>query len=266
MTADERTLGSQVVVAETVASGHFGGDVRLSGGNNLGGSDRSKVFRLRVVDGPAGTPESVVVKAVLESETYDPESPEGSAAGLFNDWAGYEFLTRQLGEASPAPAFYGGDRDAGVIVIEDLGPGTQLDHLLLGDDWQAAEEGLVALAAALGEMHAATVGKKAEFDSLREGLGPTGADTYGSVLEHFDSMVESLDLEPQSEARQELAAVVEELEDPGPFWPSHTEIHARTTACGLTRACGCSTSKGVNFATRSGTASTGESTSRRVGA
>lgn len=166
-------------VAERITSEYLDTDVRLGEPERLG--RKSNVFRCPLIDVPIEAPAAVVVKTALEDRIYDPDSLEGSAPRLLNDWAGYEFLTAHLGDTSPAPIFFGGDRDAGIIVIQDLSQGIQLDQLLLGDDARSAEDGLVAFAATLGEMHAATVGKHAAFNTLRTRLGPTNLDNEQRV-------------------------------------------------------------------------------------
>ena len=82
--------------AERVLCARFGDGVRLDGGENLGGSDRSYTYRYVVVDGPDQVPASAVVKKARswdEGKVYDPDVAEDPAAGLFNDWAGLDFLT-----------------------------------------------------------------------------------------------------------------------------------------------------------------------------
>ena len=85
---------------------------------------------------------------------YDPDSKEGPAYGLLNDWAGIAFLD-ELDDPGPWPRFYGGDRETGVIVLEDLGAATQIDHILLGEDEVLAEEVLFSYVRTLSDLHRA---------------------------------------------------------------------------------------------------------------
>ena len=144
------TLANSTAIAEKILAERFGGTVKLvAEKDGLGGSDRSNVFRCKISDAPSGAPESVIVKQAVArgDETYDIDSPEwGPAWRLFNDWAGLQFLSDVSDGNSPAPNFYGGDRESGIIVIEDLGNGKRLDHLVLGDDPVEAENGLIELA------------------------------------------------------------------------------------------------------------------------
>lgn len=160
--------------AERLLSELWGDKISLGQDESLGGSDRSKVYRFLVLSDSAGLPKSITVKQAgeLSHESYDPDVPEGPAWRLFNEWAGLQFLTELTGADTPTPKFYGGDREAGIVILEDLGQGAQLDHLLLGDDGQAAEQGLLGLMTALGQLHALTIGHQSTFDTLRDRLGP----------------------------------------------------------------------------------------------
>jgi hypothetical protein len=85
---------------------------------------------------------------------------------LYNDWAELASLEHVAGPDPLIPRLYGSDRNVGLIVPEDLGSDTTLDHVLLGGDAQATEQGLVDLVALLGRMHAVTVRRQAEFDQF----------------------------------------------------------------------------------------------------
>jgi hypothetical protein len=70
---------------------------------------------------------------------------------------------------------YGGDRTAGLIVLEDLGEGECLADLLQGHDRARLEAGLMTYAASLGELHASTIGREAECERRRAALGGSGS-------------------------------------------------------------------------------------------
>ena len=209
--------------AEGALRDAWGERVSLQGGVGLGGSDRSNVYRFLVVDGPDNAPESVVVKAAaaMEGETYDPGVEGGPAWRLFNDWAGLQFLTKAAGESTPAPRFYAGNSASGLIILEDLGSGKQLDHLLLGEDAEAAEAGLMGLMKALGRMHALTVGKRAAFESLRNNLGPTERGNTDEEILHvrrrLDDLGKPLDVRITTETKTDLESFTGFLDKSGPF-------------------------------------------------
>src|SRR2546428_9295325 len=85
--------------AEEGLSEHFGGPIRLSEPEPLTGSNRSRVARCRILQGPSTAPRTVIIKraggADNDEDEYDPEqsSPMSPAWRLFNDWAGTQFLS-----------------------------------------------------------------------------------------------------------------------------------------------------------------------------
>jgi hypothetical protein len=210
--------------AERVLSDAWRGAVKLEGDEGLGGSNRSNVYRFSVKEGPENGSESVVVKraAGVGQESYDPGATQGPAWRLFNDWAGLQFLTEVAGANSPAPRFYGGSREVGLVVIEDLGRGSRLDHFLLGEDAEAAERGLMNLVTALGRMHAMTVGKRAMFDRIRDSLGPREAgqdpgDAVQRQRQKLQKLADSVGLAIHPEVEVELKSLEGFLDENGPF-------------------------------------------------
>jgi hypothetical protein len=141
---------------------------------------------------------------------------------LFNDWASLQFL----GEISPlermAPAFYGGNRSAGLFVMEDIGAGTRLDHLLLGDDPDVAEAGLIAYATMHGRLHALSMSQREVYAGIREALGP-GTPLpieyyrYDWLKPLFHSLADQLAIPVISGVDEELEALTSMIVDPGPF-------------------------------------------------
>lgn len=207
-------------IPEHILTTYFGSTVRLGNGCDLKGSPRSKVQRVPILEGPALAPASVIVKQT-NSETFDPDATNTAAWLLFNDWASLQFL-RQIEMPTPLTSIcYGGDRHAGVFVMEDLGAGTRLDHLLLSDDAQAAEAGLLAYAEIHGRLHAYTMGKQTEYTRIREALGSTTSSSsfysYDGLTPAFHAIAELLDIPLQPEIDDELAALTHTLLNPGPF-------------------------------------------------
>jgi hypothetical protein len=214
------TSSLTATIAERVLAETFGGPVRLGSGCDLGGSARSSVQRFPIIEGPASAPTSVIVKQV-NNDTFDPDAANDATWMLFNDWASMQFL-RQVEMTTPlVPTFYGGDRQTGLFVIEDLGAGTRLDHLLLDDDAEAAEAGLLAYAEIHGRLHARTMGRQAEYLRIREALGPATSLSeyyaYDHLVPALHVIAELLELPLQPGVDDELAALKETLLDPGPF-------------------------------------------------
>ena len=126
-----------------------------------------------MVDGPSTAPASVIVKRPAPGDEYAPDAadPSNAARVLLTDWTGLQFLQEVAGDVLLAPRFYGGDRSTGLVVSEDLGNGIGPDAILMGDDPVMAETVLVEIAAALGRLHARTIGHHADFERIRAGHG-----------------------------------------------------------------------------------------------
>jgi len=217
-----------ITVVEKLLSEQFEGKVRLDAAEEIRSGGRSKVSRYRVLEGPQCAPQSVIVKQAVAvgTEVYDSDLPYGPAWRLFNEWAGLRFLTEISGGASPTPRFYAGDRDHGLVALEDLGASKGLDQALLGADPAYAEAMLVAFAAALGRMHALTTGEQAEFERIRGGLGPRKSNTpddWGDWLAtSLRNMAQVAGIEPALGIDEELRIVAKTLAEPGSF---HAYLH-----------------------------------------
>ncbi|HEX8697174.1 MAG TPA: hypothetical protein VF746_32440 [Longimicrobium sp.] len=168
-----------LAAGERILAGALGGGVRLGAPERLGGTRRrSGVWRVPLAGGPSGAPESVVLKRATgdDGPAFDSDGgdePESPVSRFFAEWAGYLFLGTVAGGAM-APRLYGVDRALGVLALEDLGEGECLADRLTGADPHAAERALLAYAAALGRLHAATAGRRAELDTVRERIGARG--------------------------------------------------------------------------------------------
>jgi len=210
-------------VVETILGKRFGGAVRLDPGAALDPGRRAQVYRFTVLEGPADLPATVIAKRAggTAGEPYDPDRPTGPAWGLFNEWAGLQFLDALGGDRPPAARFYGGDREAGVVVLEDMGAGQHLHTFVLGSDPAAAEAALIGLATTLGRMHALGAGKTDEYRRLRDALGPANPEAtlggYDWLAPAFEGLAAAFGIPPAPGAAGDLAALRAALWDPGPF-------------------------------------------------
>lgn len=220
MSEEDSAIVEMKQQAEKVLSVRFGSAVRFDGGEDLGGSDRSYTYRYVVIDGPDEVPASAVVKKVRpwsDGKAYDPDVAENPAIGLLNDWAGLEFLNEVSEGMSSTPQCYGGDREAGLFVMQDMGSPRRLDHILLGDDEEEAEQALIQLAISLGRMHASTIGKQALFADRREALGPTKPYSLSWLRVRTRELEEMLDIGIGPEVNEQIDDCIAALETPGPF-------------------------------------------------
>jgi hypothetical protein len=223
--ANERQSAERLAAAveETLAEA-WGGRVSLDREVVLRGSDRSRVLRFRVREGPAAAPASVIIKHVQgdENERYDPDNapPFTPAWRFFNDWTGAQFLSAVADDPLLCPRFYGGDRGNGFVALEDLGEGDSLAEVLLGDDPARAEQALLALAATLGRMHAATIGREAEYQRLQDALGARSPGNPGQSSSPYNSFREgcgALGIALTPGVAAALEAVAAAMREPGPF-------------------------------------------------
>ena len=204
-------------------------------------TEGSIVLRCHTDDTAAAAPASFIVKqAKAELFGYDPRSPEGpnAAHGLFNDWAAAQFLSAIPSDPPLAPVFYGGSREAGFILLEDLGDGEapNTHDALHGTDPELAEQTLIEHAALIGQLHAATIGRAEEYQSIRAALGPAptpeklfqdpwsearrliAASEIDEAIRLYQASFAALGVRPQAGVADEIefiTAVVEQ--DPGPF-------------------------------------------------
>lgn len=156
------------------AAGHalstaFDRDVRVTGHQVLNATGHAYVTRLSLAGWPV---DSAVLKLAHRDANggFDPEDEsDNTAALLWNEWAGLEFLTG-LGVRA-VPAFHAGDRERGFVVMEDIGDGSSLANVLLGSDPHRARIALEGYVDALAEIHLATFGRATEYAVARDRLG-----------------------------------------------------------------------------------------------
>jgi Ser/Thr protein kinase RdoA (MazF antagonist) len=143
---------------------------------------RRHVFRLQVT-----TDRSVVLKR------------RGDQDGSF----GVELAALEYLNAMPvpvAPRLVAADAQAGLLLMEDLGPGPSLADALLAGDRERARADLVSYAEALGAMHAWSMGRAGELAGLRARyapqvpLSPAWLGAVGRGREAFGEAVAALGL------------------------------------------------------------------------
>lgn len=120
----------------------------------LEGSRRSLVQRVPL-EGPDG-PGSVIVKAYRSS--FD---------AFLNEAAATDFLGSHPALRSFGPRLVTADPDVPLVVLEDLGSHPSLADALLGTDRYHAASALLEWARSLGTLHAATLGRRPEFEQRR---------------------------------------------------------------------------------------------------
>ena len=186
------------------------------------------IWRLALLAPPDDAPATVVVKftrAGLEPLRFE--------------WASLEFLSQVPAIQAIVPKFFGGRSDPLLVVMADLGDDAEqkLGHFLDGQKppktavelaafqkrmGHQAEAALVAFQRALGQLHAATIGKQAEFEQIRQRCGASVRSRHRvhnivPALEALPAIAELVDVSVSAQAMAELETAVAHIQNPGPF-------------------------------------------------
>ncbi|WP_137808785.1 MULTISPECIES: hypothetical protein [unclassified Gordonia (in: high G+C Gram-positive bacteria)] len=179
----ESRITSVVRAAEALLSHRAGSAVVLDDPEDLGGSGRTTVVRVRVAQNPLSLDRSLVIKALPEHE--DPQA-------FHREIASYKYATALPNESRPGPQLIASDTDLRIMVLSDLGHGRTMLEYLAGVDPVETSRAVSAWGQALGRMHAATVGGEGDFLALlrRGPSGMQGRDILrDEALRSIDSVV-----------------------------------------------------------------------------
>jgi hypothetical protein len=141
----------------------------------LGGSDRSAVRRARVTHS-AGLPATVVVKTFVHP----------------NAWARESAALAVLPAGAPAPRLIAAGASPPVVVMSDLGEGTNVGDALLGADPSAAASAVYAWIDAIADVHRATLGLRDTFRSELDARAEPGSEPLTSVGADLDKTINEL--------------------------------------------------------------------------
>ncbi|GED97882.1 hypothetical protein [Gordonia crocea] len=150
-------IESALTTAETVLSARAGTPVSLSDPEDLGGSGRSVVVRVRASRNPVSPDRTLVIKAL---------GADDEAESFHREIAAYQYATSLSGDSRPGPQLIAYDAARRVIVLSDLGTGRSMADLLAGPDVEEVSRAVSAWGQALGRMHAATIGGEEDFNAL----------------------------------------------------------------------------------------------------
>lgn len=164
--ADRAALDDVVARATTVAGAVFGPGVAVREATIVAERARSLIVRCALAPHPVA-PRAVIAKVQT-----------GDDARGFSEWASLAFLASLEGAEGVAPRFHGGDADARLIVMEDLGEARTLADVLATGDAAASEAAARSLAEPMARLVAATAGaeRAGRYAQLRAGL-PGGEGT-----------------------------------------------------------------------------------------
>ena len=179
---------AEIHAAESLLADYWGASVVVRDAEKIW--DRSHIVRLRL----AGDDRTAVLKRPREGASDD------RSRGFDAELAALRFLSPM--ETTVAPRLLGADASAGILIMEDLGPGSSLaDSLMAGGHGRVAAD-LISYARAIAAMHAWSVGRSREYAQIRAGLaGSAGAgmepdwmDAIARSKERFLAMAAHLGL------------------------------------------------------------------------
>ncbi|AOW92569.1 kinase [Rhodococcus sp. WMMA185] len=172
-----------VAAAEKLLTRRTGASVTLVDPVDLGGSGRSIVLRVRVAENPFSLPRTLVIKQVRResgvagTRAVDPDDLAGDSGGAFlREAVSYQFATALATDSRPGAELLASDLDARLLVLSDLGDVSPISALLEHSDSDTVANTLMAMAQALGRMHAATVGREEDFTALLRRAGVSRCD------------------------------------------------------------------------------------------
>jgi hypothetical protein len=161
-------------------------------------------------------PSRFIIKKVKgDSSSWDSQR-------FFNDWVGSQFLSSLGGGAKHSPHFYGGHRNLGFIVLEDLGERSLLEPLL-HENAVSAEAALLRFSTRLGQLHAETVNRHGVYEQLLHSVSsvnhwlPEGEQKINENVEKVKLRLEGLSVPTESAFFQEIQEIVSVVSNPGPF-------------------------------------------------
>ncbi|TSD94644.1 phosphotransferase [Skermania sp. ID1734] len=168
-----------VTAAARLLEKRMGAKVRLTDPVELGGSGRTMVLRVRVSENAYSLPRTVILKQVKQSDRvrrdfghWEPGVDSASSAFL-REAVSYQFATALPKADRPGPQLLAYDLKKQLLILSDLGDNAPL-AALLAEGEPTSGHSLMALAQALGRMHAATVGREPDFTALAARAGVPG--------------------------------------------------------------------------------------------
>ncbi len=186
-----------------------GRKVQVIARENLGEERRRNLILRATVTGEGGTDRAIIIKAT-RAGSYDASAVDVfEAQGFAREWT----ALRLLDGAGRAPCLLAADIAAGVLVIDDAGVLPSLVTPLLEGGATEAEAALTGYAAALAELHVATLGcRTAHAAVLRDGFSqaslPTGARWVDAVMRPVFSLLEQHPIEPSRFGRIKLLCLL----------------------------------------------------------
>ena len=223
-TWQRETLEPLRIAAEQILESALGDRIKINEIERLTETGRRNLLLRCSIHPVNGLPSSFILKKV-ETENYSPDDVElWDTRRFFYDWVGTQFLNKISSRFEHSPRFYGGDRDLGLIVLEDVQHCNSLVEPLLGDNPFKGKRALLEYATCLGQLHNDTIGEAAEFDRLYQTISPNMKPARVSInIRNHQYRLEKLGIQLKSNYLHDLETIQETVSNPGAFL---TYIHA----------------------------------------
>ncbi|HEY2195229.1 MAG TPA: hypothetical protein VGH76_23425 [Actinomycetospora sp.] len=210
----DHEIDRTVALAEDLLTRRSGARVRLADAEDLGGSTRSRVVRVRVAENPFSLPRTLVVKHYLAAPEAAPIAGHERVDPFPYEAASCQLFTALPAEDRATPTLYANDPEQRLLVLEDLGRCSSVADKLDGDDPKAAERALLGAARALGSLQAVTAAREGDFGALLRRSGvrhwrdPLADDARSALAELPDLLAHLLRVEaaPAAVAQARSAA------------------------------------------------------------
>ena len=179
------------------------------------------VLRCKVDSEGAETqlPSTLIVKQRVLDRAIKPD--QFDQVVLFrNEWASLDFLAFVSNEDVPGPRRFASDREAGLVIMEDLGSVQTVQDVLYGNDRQAAIKALVGMGRAMGYIQGISFGRESDFTAIQKELSASTAQCYANRdlrlnLNVLRDLITGLDLEYEDRLEQALLQLENEIHGPG---------------------------------------------------
>jgi thiamine kinase-like enzyme len=207
-----------VAAAERVLSTAVGSPVQFTHIECLSKRVRRNVLLQCHNPSEVGLPPSLIIKKVKVNPHRLGDTDSWHTVRFFHDWVGAQFLSTLPGHFKHSPRFYGGDRNLGLIILEDVQHSARLVESLLGNDDAQAEQALLQYASCLGQLHTHTIDRAAAFEELFKAIAPNVKPIKDTVNIHkHQLMLASLGIYTENSWLHDLEAINEAINHPGEF-------------------------------------------------
>lgn len=209
--------------SERILSDILGSQIHFIKVERLSEPERRNLILRCISDPNSTTPSSFIIKKV-EANSYNPADPNSwDSQRFFSDWAGSQFLSSLGSGKNHGPHFYGGNRDLGFIILEDMGHHRSLVDPLLHKDAGRATSALLRYSTRLGKMHADTFNQQSLFNTLLHSVNPIAKSfepTEKDLEEGFrkvQTILTGLGIDMEYLFSQEFQRIISTVLNPGPF-------------------------------------------------